>query len=253
MTLDIDPGFIEQALAKGTGPSGGELVPVVQEAKWQDLVREVVPLVPEDLEALQQAGPARSQAGLQHIRAFHHVIALKLATGERPVQICAALSITPQTITRLQKDAQFQELVEGYREKLVDKAIDHFELMEMVAGECLIAMHEKLVSEEERPLIGFESLRRTAETLVDRIGHSPIRRSETLNRHEHSITDDSIRRIRDLHAEDTTYEAEIVRESEVKALPEDTGGQVLKLSISDGFKPVAKEEAQRVKGEGADV
>jgi hypothetical protein len=230
-----------------------DMVSTTKEAKWEELVREVLPLEAEDLKALALVGPSRSQSGVQHLRAFHHVIALKLATGERPVDICATLSVTPQTITKLSKDAMFQELVEGYRQKVVDKAVDHVELMSLVSAECLMAMHERLVDDDERVAVGFETLRRTSETLVDRIGLSPIRRSETLSRVSHDITSEAIERIKSLHAEDSTYEAEAIDASFTEApkeLPPDTEPAP---SIASAFQPVAGHEAQGEQSGGQGV
>jgi hypothetical protein len=226
-----------------------------EKVDFDDCVREMILLEESDLEALELSGPSRSMAGVQHMRAFHHAIALKLAAGVRPFEICAELAVTPQTVTRLSQDEQFKLLIEGYREKLVDKAIDNFQLMDMVASECLLAMHERVTS-SERDEISFEGLRRTAETLVDRTGHSPVRRSESTSRHEHALSASTIDRLKKLHAEDSAYqgeppkaiEAEVISSHEKES--KDSGAAP---SISDGFKPVAETEASRPSGPGEGI
>jgi len=180
------------------------------------------------------------------------MIALKLAAGERPVAICASLGLTSQTITRLQKNPQFQELVTGYQERLVEKAVDHFELMALCSAETLMAMHEKLTA-DDRGDIPLESLRRTSETLLDRIGHSPVRRSETLSRVHHELGTQTIERIRELHAEDTTYEAPAIEAAFEKVHQEESADSGAAKCITGAFEPVAEAEANGKESRGADV
>lgn len=227
------------------------LVPTLS-GKYEELVREVVPLEPQDLEALDLAGPARSQDGLQHIRAYHHMIALRLASGERAVEICAAMSLTPQTITKLAKDPQFGQLVEHYRDKMVSKAVDHFELASMVHAETLLAMHERLVG-EDRPTISFESLRRAYESTADRSGHSPVRRSEVLARRQVELSQNTIARIKEQFSEDTAYKAEALHAGVIEAHAEESANSGAGISIADAFEPLAEDAPDSDAGEGQDV
>lgn len=172
----------------------------VDSRPYDDLVREVVELEEADLVALRVAGPEHSQTQVKHIRAYHHMVALRLALGERPIQICASIGLTPQTITRLQNSPQFAELVESYRGRVIEKAIDHAELMSTVSAEALSAIMERLDS-DERENIPIEMLRRLAETFVDRIGHSPVRRSESSTTHRVELGAEALERIKTLHSE----------------------------------------------------
>ena len=99
---ELEPGDLGLAVAE-------------PDPKFEELVRELVPLEAADIATLQLHGPSRSVSGVETLRAFHHAIAIRLAAGERPVEISATLSVTQQTICRLEKEPQFQELVEGYR------------------------------------------------------------------------------------------------------------------------------------------
>jgi len=183
-----------------------ELLRGVAARPYDELVREVIELEPSDLDALRVAGPEHSQTQIKSIRAYHHMVALRLAVGERPVDICRTLGLTPQTITRLQNSPQFAELVESYRGRVVEKAVDHFELMSMVGAESLSAIMERLDG-EDRDQIPIEMLRRLAETFVDRIGHSPVRRSESRAVHRVELGSEALERIKSLHSESRRLEA----------------------------------------------
>lgn len=184
------------------------------------LLREVVPLEDTDLVALVESGPSHSQPTIQHIRAIHHIVALRLAIGERPIEIARALSLTPQTITKLQKDSQFIELVESYRERAVDKAIDQVELMAATAAEATIAIHERLADNDQRTALPLEQLLKVALGFADRTGHSPIRRSENTNRTEHHIGSETLARLKELHGEDITYDRNGIEDAEFTELDE---------------------------------
>lgn len=224
---------------------------VTEEDDYALLVREEMPLEKSDLENLELSGPSRSQSGLQHIRAYHHVIALKLAAGEKAVHISGALGVGEQTICKLQKDSQFQALIESYRGKIVEKTIDHFEIMSLVAGESLTALHEKLVS-DEREEIPLESLRRIAETFTDRIGHSPVRRTENFSRHSFEVGSETLARVKQLHSEDSSYNPEVI-EATVVSHQEETKSVGAAVSISEAFKPVAERTAQGAESSGEGV
>ena len=221
-------------------------------SKYDQLVRELIPLQPSDLDMLRICGPERSVTHLEHLRAYHHMVALKLASGERPISVAASLGISTQTIYRLQNNPQFSKLVEGYREKIVEKTVDHFELMDMCAAEALMAIHERLAG-KNREEIPLEALRRSAETLLDRIGHSPIRRSETLNRHQHELGSETIKRIRELHSEDTAYEAPALEAAFEEVHQEESKNSGAAECIAGAFEPVAEAAATREESRGADV
>lgn len=242
-TISLDDLNLDEAPSK-SWVRGPTLAP------FDSLVREVVPLEEGDLQALKESGPSRSQIGLKHIRAYHHMVALRLATGERPVQICAALGITPQTITKLRDSPQFMELVEGFREKLVEKAVDHFELMSLVSAESLTLLHQKL-NDEALEDIPFETLRRLTETFVDRIGHSPIRRSESTNRHTHALDSGTIDRIKSLHGARPLYREEAISDAVLIQEPQKVETTtIVAVRPIIGQEPTLELEADPSSGEG---
>lgn len=220
----------------------------------EELVIEAVPLSPDDIAELVQLGPSRSYATVQHTRAYHHIAALRLAAGEKAGVVAAALHLQPSTISRLQQDAQFNELVENYRGRFVEKSLNTYELMEMVTAEAASAIHERLIG-DERDSIPLEALRRIGETFSDRTGHSPIRRSESLNVNASgSITDIALERVKKRHGEDAFYRRPSVSQPALEeGHAQETLDQGAEVSISAVFKSVEKQEVLVTSGEGSGV
>jgi hypothetical protein len=214
----------------------------------ETLIREVFLLEKEDLVALKQEGPQHTSAGLKHIRAFHKVVALRLALGEKPVEICANLSITPQTISRLSKDEQFKELVGFYQEKLSDKAIDLAEMMSVVGFEALTALHERLVG-DERDAISIESLRKIGVDYADRTGHSPVRRAETLNRNTYGIDGETLAKIKLQRAEN----ARLVEGELVRAHEKDSKDSGATKSLTETIRTLSIQAPKGIECEGEGV
>lgn len=233
-------------------PDDLDLVRETRAAKVVDLVREFVALDEEDLDALRTVGPEHSTPSLRHVRAYHHIIALRLATGERPGVIAAALGIKPATVSVLQNDPQFQATVEAYRGEVVAKAVDHTEIMSAVSFEALTALHERLIS-EERDEIPLESLRRIAETVTDRIGLSPVRRSESAHHFEHSLSKETLERVKTLHSEDATYRKGSwapATDAEAVPAPSDKIASIRVLNQGESLAAAADEQPA---GSGEDV
>ncbi len=229
---------------------GGELdLKTTRLIPYDDLVEETFPLTENDLSELQQVGPLHSTPALKHIRAFHKVVALKLAMGIKPIAICRDMAITPQTICKLEKDPQFSDMVESYRENLVEKAIDLTEMISVVALEALNSIHERLLDPEMRLLIPFKELKEVAESNADRSGHSPIRRTENLHRHQVGLSAEAIDNIKLRRAENPRIvEGPLVRTHEKDSL---SSGAEPSLSIV--VKSLATETSQRTEGKGKDV
>jgi hypothetical protein len=219
-----------------------------QRVPMESLVRETFLLEREDLLALREMGPEHTSAGLKHIRAFHKIVALRLAIGEKPVEICANLSITPQTISRLVKEPQFAQLVEFYQEKVTEKAIDLTEMMNVVSFEALTALHERLVG-NERDDISIESLRKLGVDFADRTGFSPVRRTESTNRQYLGIDPETLERIKLSRAENARLvEGELVRTHE-----EDSKASGATASLAEVVGTLEAKAPARIESEGEGV
>lgn len=215
-----------------------------------ELVLETVPLNAVDIAELIDQGPSRSYATVQHTRAYHHIAALKLAAGVKAGVVANSLHLTASTLSRLQKDPQFRELVEGYREQLVDQTINTFGLMELITKEAALAIHERLIG-DERDQIPLESLRRIGETFSDRTGHSPVRRSQALNLHASgSISDLGLQRVKDRHGEDAFYRKELSQPALEEGHAQEALDQGAETSIAAVFEPVEEREVKCSSGEG---
>lgn len=220
----------------------------------EDLVVEVVPLQECDVAELKQIGPSRSYATVQHTRAYHHIAALRLASGEKAGVVAAGLNLQPQTISRLLQNPQFNELIETYRGEFVAKSVNTYELMQMVSMEAVAAIHEKLIG-DERDSIPLEALRRIGETFSDRTGYSPIRRSESLNVNASgSISDIGLERVKARHGEDAHYRPQLSQPASLEAAHEkETQNQGAEVSIAAVFKSVEKPEIKCSSGKGESV
>lgn len=220
----------------------------------EDLVVEVVELQECDVAELKQRGPSRSYATVQHTRAYHHIAALKLASGEKAGVVAASLNLQPQTISRLLQNPQFTELVEAYRGEFVAKSVSTYELMQMVSMEAVAAIHEKLIG-DERDSISLEALRRIGETFSDRTGYSPVRRSESLNvSASGTLSDLGLERVKERHGEDAHYRPQLPQPASLEAAhAEEAQNQGAEVSISAVFESVEKPKIECSSGEGKSI
>jgi len=233
--------------------SAGPLVVNTSVLSPEDLVNEAVPLSEIDVAELISQGPSRSYATVQHTRAYHHIAALKLASGEKAGVVARSLNLKPQTLSRLQKQPQFMELVENYRQEFVTQAVSTFQLMELVSMEAVGALHERLIG-VERDTIPLEALRRISETFTDRTGHSPVRRSQSLNLNASgSISDITLERVKQRHGEDALYKPPVSQETIEEGHAQEALDQGAEISIAAVFEPVAEQEVVVSSGKGPGV
>ena len=223
------------------------LVVNISEKASEELVNEL------DVAELVNLGPSRSYATVQHTRAYHHIAALKLAGGEKAGVVARSLNLEPQTLSRLQKDPQFMDLVESYREQFVNEAVSTFQLMELISMEAASAIHERLIG-DERDTLPLEALRRIGETFADRTGHSPVRRSESLNVNASgSLSDLTLERVKKRHGEDALYRPESSQQALEEGHAQEALDQGAKGSIAAVFEPVEEREVLVASGEGKGV
>lgn len=234
MSTDLELNISDEDLIQGLGTLSPD-----------DLVREIVDLDQEDLLDLDVSGPSKSMATVVHMRAYHHLAALKLACGEKASTVAAALKLTPQTMTRLVQSPQFADLISEYRDKIVDKHLQQVEMMELVNGEAVSAIHEKLIG-DERETIPLEALRRLVETFSDRTGHSPIRRSQSVNFSQtQTLSETTLNEIREIHSENVRYiPPSNVKTKEIEVLSESTQSPEPIRSIAEILKSSPSEEVK---------
>jgi hypothetical protein len=105
------------------------------------------------------------------MREKHHNIARVMAAGVALEQIASLVGLNQSTLTNMKKSPAFQSLLFSYMHELDNVAKDFKGRLEATAGAALNELHERLVSEPET--FSPEVLRKTVETLADRIGHGP--------------------------------------------------------------------------------
>ncbi len=248
MTLDPNIEITLEGL-----PEPSPLVVNTSVQSPDDLVLEMVTLCETDISELLELGTSRSYATVQHTRAYHHIAALRLASGEKAGVVAQSLHLQPSTISRLLQDVQFQELVENYRNEFVTKAVNTFEMMELITQEAASAIHERLIG-DERDQIPLESLRRIGETFSDRTGHSPIRRSESFTvSAQGSISDIGLRRIKERHGEDAIYQKTLPQQALEEGHAKEAADQGAETSIAAVFKSTPSTEDVEPSGEGPSV
>jgi len=179
-----------------------ELVETAQLVDPNALVREVFPLTSTDLQMLHQEGPDHSVRPLKHVRAFHHTIAIALAVGRREGEIAADLQMHPSTISNLKQSPQFNELVEAYQGQAGEETFKLIPLMSTIGAEVLHEMHERLLDDEARRSMSVTDLKSIFTEMADRIGHSPVRRSEAKLQTQGGLSPDDITALRDALRED---------------------------------------------------
>ncbi len=143
------------------------------------LAEMVRPLEAEDLLSLAEPRGVKPSA-LKRLRTIHHQIARMLAVGDRPVEVAAATGYSLSRISILQADQLFQELMSFYSEQEANRFAtmqDQVESLGRAASEELL----ERVTSEEVELMSSRDLRQIMESALDRSGHSPIQRRQSMN------------------------------------------------------------------------
>lgn len=144
-----------------------------------EVVRE---LTEADLASL--AAPKGSKPpALQRIRDSHHQIARLLASGLRPMEVCAATGYSASRLSILQNDPAFQELITFYRDDYADASkevfVDAQRRMTAFVLDGLQELHERLLETPDEFTV--TSLTEAVKTFADRSGNGPTSKSVNIN------------------------------------------------------------------------
>lgn len=150
--------------------NGRAAVPL-QAAYARDLTEADLALL--STEAGTQA-PARKR-----LRDRHHALARLLAEGAKPWEASAVTGYSSSTISILQADPTFKELVEFYKANQ-DAAYAEFSKRANTVLLTLADNLQELAENEEVPLT-FDQNLTGIKTLADRLGYAPIARSVNTN------------------------------------------------------------------------
>lgn len=146
---------------------------------------------PISLEDIQLPAPPADI--VTRMRSSHHAAARMLAEGKRPGEVAAVTGYSQSTISVLQRDPAFANLVALYQENVQAIYVDTHQRMDSLAGDAVDVLHERLREKpDEFTVPQLESL---ARTFLDRVGFGP---SKTINQTTLSaqVTPDDLARIR---------------------------------------------------------
>lgn len=129
----------------------------------RDLAAEDLPLL---LAASPNAKTIYGKNGIQKLRATHHYTAMLLATGAPRAQVANLTGYTPGTITSLQADPMFQELVAHYREQTAEDISDFAKRAAALGLSFLDELQQRL--EDDPSALATKDLLKGAEMLLDR-------------------------------------------------------------------------------------
>lgn len=144
-------------------------------------VTRAVPLTDREVAEVDNEATLAMMPTVDRVKAYHHEVARLTALGFKNIEIARITGRAPGTISTLQNSPMFRELVAHYHEKRDNDAMNLIERMEFMTLDALEAIHERLMDPEQRTAIGTDTLRKLAIDLADRVGLSPVSRSEVIH------------------------------------------------------------------------
>jgi hypothetical protein len=121
--------------------------------------------------ALLRSSPAPSAPPRKRMRDRHHALARCLAEGAKPWEASAITGYSPSTVSILQADPSFKELVAFYREH-TDAAFAEFTKRATLVTLTALDNIQEQVEDESNPL-SLEQNLTIVKTLADRTGYAP--------------------------------------------------------------------------------
>lgn len=122
-------------------------------------------LGPEDVELMAQ--PAGSELPLlKRLRHNHHMAARLLAEGRSNTEVALLTGYAAITVTNLQSDPMFKELVAYYQAQVEVKYLDVHERLASLGMDAVAEIHDRLDNEPDS--FTLKDLREVAELALDR-------------------------------------------------------------------------------------
>jgi hypothetical protein len=115
----------------------------------------------------------------RRMRDRHHALARALAEGAKPWEASAITGYSPSTVSILQSDPSFKDLVTFYREH-TDAAFAEFTKRATLVTLTALDNIQEQVEDESNPL-SLEQNLTIVKTLADRTGYAPQSRSVNMN------------------------------------------------------------------------
>ena len=133
------------------------------------------------------ASVASTDFSIKRLRTTHHEIARLLAAGYRNGEIAALTSYSPSTISNLQNNPMFQELLAIYMEKREAEFSNMGAQILDVAELALNEIAERLENSPDE--VKTSELREIARDMADRAGYSPLKKTANITLSAKDIED----------------------------------------------------------------
>lgn len=150
---------------------GLEVLRVRGRADREVEVEIVRPLTVADLDALDDEKGSLPAPLLKRLSERHHAAARMLASGMQPYEICARTGYAPSSLSILQGDPTFKELVHFYRDKVEDQFRDMHERLAGLSADALNELRDRLETDPSK--IGLVALMDMVKMGADRTGYGP--------------------------------------------------------------------------------
>lgn len=144
------------------------------------------PASAEYISLLREQGSGGSAAQVKDIRGQHHRLARLLAYGMRPAEVARRTGVSMSTMYRLRNSPAFENLELHYAKEFEDKGDEIFDRMEFATIQLLDIIQDKLGDPEEVEDTSIKEVSEVLTKLLDRIGHSAVRRTEERKLHVHA-------------------------------------------------------------------
>jgi hypothetical protein len=202
--------------------------------------------LPEVRLAIESPGSRETQANstVRTMRLRHHQVARLRAAGMSAAQIAPLVDMTPMGVTLLLGSPAFQNLLIAYMSEFDKAAQDFKRRLEVTAGAAINELHDRLVQTPES--FNNETLRRTVETLTDRIGHGPTSKVVSTSL---ALTPADIRALR-AGLQPATIQAAPLGPAEESHRGEGLGGRAAAGEILDARSDSGPEEGAPISGPG---
>lgn len=145
-------------------------------------LRAVAPLTQRDLDELAANGPQPTRANsIDRMRLRHHRIARMMALGRKDVEIAASVGVSTGTLAKLKNTPAFRQLCMEYSELDWQEERVFESRIQALRMDVLEKLHDKVESED----LPADFLRQALRDIMDRTGHSPVKKSESRMVHLH--------------------------------------------------------------------
>ena len=119
------------------------------------------------------------QPTLRKLLESHHRVAMYVAAGKRNTEISRLTGYCPSTITTFKNDPAFISLVKSYNKQIEATFLKTPQKLDNLTADVITEIHQRLTNQEEK--ISITNLTKLAVMALDRTGHGPTSKTESLH------------------------------------------------------------------------